>query len=135
MSVVPANTIYNPPVQGGGNDTCLMVWGPIAALPAAVPLTFTTLDSGAPAQLPSWADCSFQVVGSFGAGGNVVIEGSNDGINYGTLNDPFGVALNFTSQAPRQATERCQYVRPRVTAGDATTSLTVIGLFRRQPIT
>lgn len=134
MSVIPYNIIYNPPVQGGGNDTCLIIWGPASAFPSVPPLTFTTLDSGNPAQLPSWADCSFQVVGTFGGGGTVPIEGSNDGVNFGTLNDPFGVALNFTNAAPRQATERCQFVRPRVTAGDGTTSLTVLGLFRRQPI-
>jgi hypothetical protein len=120
MSVVPGNIVYTPNTTVGGNDTALVVWGPSAAwqLPSVPPLTFATLDSGQPMQLPSWADCSFQVVGTFGAGGNIVIEGSNDGNSYGPLNDPFGVSLNFTNDAPRQATERCQFVRPRVTAGD-----------------
>ena len=146
MSVIPYIPVYVPNQFVGNNDTLLVIWGPttaqyngltaaqLAALAAATPLTYTTLDSGSPIQLPAWADCSIQFVGTFGAGGNVVIEGSNDGINYGTLNDPYGVSLNMTNNTPRQITERCQFLRPRVTGGDGTTSLTVLGLFRRQPL-
>lgn len=151
MAVVPVTEIYFPHKVVGGNDTLLAAWGPlaaaspllllpfipptmVAALLAAPPLTFTGLDSGSPEQLPAWADCSFQVLGTFGAGGACVLEGSNDGITYGTLNDPFGVSLSFTTASPRQATERCQFVRPRITAGDGTTALSMLALFRRQPL-
>jgi hypothetical protein len=145
MAVIPYTLVYTPNATVGGNDTLAVVWGPSAALAALypqfptlasqAPLTFSGLDSGAPVSLPSWADCSFQAVGTFGAGGAVVIEGSNDGAAYGTLNDPFAIPLSFTTAFPRTAVERCLFVRPHVIGGDLTTSLAVIALFRRQPIT
>jgi len=95
------------------------------------PLTFTGLDSGAPAGNFSGADRSVQVEGTFGAGGNVVIEGSNDGVNYETLNDHLGNALNITAKGIKSVDQICRYVRPRVTAGDGTTSLTITMLTRR----
>lgn len=151
MAVIPYNQLYVPNTVVGGNDTLLVIWGPltaaspllllpaltatqVAALKSAAPLTFSGLDQGGPIQLPAWADCSFQVDGTFGSGGSAALEGSNDGVTYGTLNDPFGVALNFTAASPRQATEHCQFVRPRVTAGDGSTALTMLALFRRQPL-
>jgi hypothetical protein len=73
-----------------------------------------------------------QVLGTFGAGGNLRVEGSNDGgTTYATLTDPQGNALDFTSAKIEQITEVCELVRARVTAGDVTTSLTVAFLLRR----
>ena len=95
------------------------------------PLTFTGLDSGAPASNFSGADRSVQVEGTFGAGGSVTIEGSNDGVNYETLNDHLGNALTFTAKGIKSIDQICRLVRPRVTAGDGTTSLTATLLTRR----
>jgi hypothetical protein len=78
-----------------------------------------------------WLDRTFQVEGTFGAGGTLVIEGSNDGINFHTLTDPQGLALSFTGPGLRQVVEVTLQVRPRVTGGDGTTALTVTGLARR----
>jgi hypothetical protein len=55
----------------------------------------------------------------------VRLEGSNDGTNYAALTDPQGNALDITTAKVEQIMELTRYIRPRVTAGDGTTSLTV----------
>jgi hypothetical protein len=96
-------------------------------------LTTTNAD-GAPLRMPEAADRSVQVFGTFGTGGNLVIEGSNDGgTTYHTLTDPQGNALAFTSAKIETITELTELVRPRVTAGDGTTDLDVHLLTRRMP--
>ncbi len=82
-------------------------------------------DQGASAQWVEYSDRCFQVTGTFGTGGSCTIQGSNDGTNWAALADPQGNALTFTSQKIEQALELPRYVRPTVTAGDGTTSLTV----------
>jgi hypothetical protein len=89
------------------------------------PMTQSGSDVGAPIEMPGWADRSVQVTGTLGTGGNVRIEGSNDGTNYATLNDPQGNALDVNSLKVEQILEITRYIRPRVTAGDGTTSLAV----------
>lgn len=98
---------------------------------AWTPLTFSGLDSGAPATNISGADRSIQIEGTFGAGGSVTVEGSNDGTNYETLNDHLGNALTFTTKGIKSVDQICRNIRPRVTAGDGTTSLTATLLTRR----
>lgn len=90
-------------------------------------------DSGQPtsSDLILWLDRTFQVDGNFGAGGTLVIEGTNDGVIYHTLHDPQGNLLALTQAGISQVTEVVLLMRPRVTAGDGTTSLTVTGFFRR----
>lgn len=94
------------------------------------PLTTTNADS-APIDFCQWADRCVQVAGTFGAGGTVVIEGSNDGSNYVTLNNAQGTALSLTGAGLKQIVEIPRYARARVTAGDGTTSLTVTFVLRR----
>ncbi|CAB4165266.1 hypothetical protein UFOVP821_32 [uncultured Caudovirales phage] len=88
-------------------------------------------DDGAPVELPTHADRSVQVTGTFGASGNVNIEGSNDGTNYATLSTPASVALAITAAGIKAVLELPRYIRPRVTAGDGTTALVVTLLLRR----
>lgn len=90
-------------------------------------------DDGNPVELPNYADRSIQVTGTFGAGGTVAIEGSIDGTNYVVLTDPQGNDLNITSSSKRieAIAEMTRYIRPRVTAGDGTTSLVVWLLARK----
>lgn len=79
----------------------------------------------------SWYnDRSVQVNGTFGSGGSVTLQGSNDGTNWVTLTDPAGSALTFTSAGLKAILPLPRYIRPNVTAGDGTTSLNVI-LFMR----
>jgi hypothetical protein len=96
-------------------------------------LTQATLDDGAPFEGADWSDRSVQIQGTFGTGGSVSIEGSNDGTNYQLLTDPQGNDITKTAADLEQITEITRYIRPRVTAGDGTTSLTVTIYARRQP--
>lgn len=74
----------------------------------------------------TWSDRSVQIEGAFGAGGNLAMEGSNDGTNFRVLNDPQGNAINVTTAKIVQVTEATVQVEPVVTAGDGTTSLTAL---------
>jgi hypothetical protein len=78
----------------------------------------------------TWSDRSVQVAGTLGAAGTVVWEGSNDGTNWATLNTPAGTPLSFGTAGLKQVLEGALYMRPRVTAGDATTALMVTLLLR-----
>lgn len=94
----------------------------------------TTNDRGVPIH-ESWmdyADRSVQVTGTFGAGGNLRIQGSNDdGTTYAALNDPQGNALNIAAAKIEQVSEIPLLTRPLVTAGDGTTDLDVSIVCRR----
>jgi hypothetical protein len=90
-------------------------------------------DDGVPIDWAQWADRSIQVLGTFGAAGNLRWLGSNDdGTTYATLTDPQGNALDITSAKIESITEISQKAKPSVTAGDGTTSLTVVVIARRQ---
>jgi hypothetical protein len=95
-------------------------------------LTFATNDTGAPLDLEGFADRSIQVAGTFGSGGNVEFQGSNDGATFNVLHDPYGGTLEFNgSNRITHLTEIPMLMRPAVTAGDGTTSLTVSMFIRR----
>ena len=80
-------------------------------------------DDGAPIQYGAFADRSVQFVGTFGAGGTIVLEGSNDGTNYVTLTDPQGNNISKNAASIEMVAEATRFIRPRVTAGDGTTNL------------
>ncbi len=88
-------------------------------------------DVGAPAGITGSGDRSAQVSGTFGAGGQVIIEGSLDLVNWFTLRDPSGVNLSFTSAGLRAVLENVVGLRPRVTSGDGSTALDVVVVTRR----
>ena len=71
------------------------------------------------------ADRSVQVVGTFGAGGTCVIEGSNDGVNWSTLKDHLANVLSFTATGIQSIDQITRFIRPRVTSGDVTTNISV----------
>jgi hypothetical protein len=87
-------------------------------------------DDGAPVNLSDFPDRTIQILGTFGTGGSVSFEGSNNGIDYLVLTDPQGNAITKTATAMEFVTETPLWVRPRVTAGDGSTSLTVIMIAR-----
>lgn len=94
-------------------------------------LTQTNAD-GSPIAWVQWADRSVQVLGTFGTGGTLTIEGSNDGgTTWATLSDPQGNALAIQTAKLEAITEICELVRPRVTAGDGGTDLDVYFVLRR----
>lgn len=82
-------------------------------------------DSGSAGDLVGSPDKTVQVTGTFGAGGSVTLQGSNDGTNWETLSDPLGTALTFTAAGLKAVLENPLYIRPIVTAGDGTTDLAV----------
>jgi hypothetical protein len=88
-------------------------------------------DIGQALEMPGSADRSVQVEGTFGTGGNVQIQGSNDSTNYRPLTDPQGNQLDIATAKIEAVTELTRLVRPKVTAGDGTSSLTVSMLVRR----
>jgi hypothetical protein len=88
-------------------------------------------DTGVPVEMPGSHIRSVQILGMFGVGGTIVLEGSNDGTNYVTLTDPQGNAISKTSAGIEQVQEATRFIRPRVTAGDLDTSLSVYTLVKR----
>lgn len=84
-------------------------------------------DVGKPFVFPGHPDRSVHVKGTYGAGGTVVLEGSLEVApeSYCTLNDPQGNPLSFSLEKIEQVLENATNIRPRVSAGDETTSLDV----------
>lgn len=100
---------------------------------SAVRITWTGLlngDSGEAVTFGVYTDRSVQVVGTFGAGGSVTMQGSNDNTNFVALSDARGNALAINSARIEQIEDLSYSIKPVVTAGDGTTSLTVV-LFAR----
>lgn len=90
-------------------------------------------NDGSPFKFVMWADRTVQITGTFGAGGSVSIEGSNEDppVNWSVLTDSSGAAMTYSSASLKQMNEAPLWVRPHVTAGDGTTSLVVSLLARR----
>ncbi len=93
----------------------------------------TTNDNGAPipASFMDYADRTVQVTGTFGAAGNLRVQGSNDLAIYAALTDPQGNDLNIAAAKIEQIMEIALLMRPLVTAGDGTTDLDVSVVCRR----
>jgi hypothetical protein len=77
--------------------------------------------------LPSlqYSGSSVQVTGTFGEGGSVVLEGSNDGETFFPIADNTGSVLHFNKSGLKGVGDVVAYVRPKVLGGDSTTSITV----------
>lgn len=88
-------------------------------------------DSGEPLKMVEWADRCIQFVGTPGAGGTFVFEGSNDKTNWFTLDNPQGTGLSFTAAGLKQVLEVPLWCRPNVTAGDGTTAIVATLVVRR----
>jgi len=87
---------------------------------------------GGAVDLVEFTDRSIQIEGTFGSGGTCVIQGSNDGgTNYETLRDPSSTSLSLTAAGLHGILEMTGLIRPNITAGDGTTSLTITMFMRR----
>jgi hypothetical protein len=89
------------------------------------PMTFSGADVGTPLDAVALPTKTAQVFGTLGAGGAVTLEGSNDGVNWNTMKDMSGAAM-VLGLGVSSILDNPRFIRPRVTAGDGTTSLTVI---------
>lgn len=91
----------------------------------------TNVDTCSPVEMPSFADRSVQVFGTFGPVGDVRVEGSNDGTNYAYLTKPTGEGIAFTEAGIQQVVEVVRWLRPNVVGGNGLTNLTIILLVRK----
>jgi hypothetical protein len=108
-----------------GDEVLIVQWSPLT----------TTNADGEWIALPLHRDISVHIFGTFGTGGTVLIQGSNEvaasPTSAMTLNsaDVDGTApypLSVTAAKLRQVLDAPVKIRPFVSAGDGTTSLTVI---------
>jgi hypothetical protein len=102
----------------------------------AVTVTYGPMQNGDIGVPPSmnldvYSDVSFQATGTFGTGGSVAVEGSNDGTNFVALHNAQGTTIALTAASITAVLEAVNYTRPHVTAGDGNTTLTVTGFYRR----
>lgn len=110
--------------------TKIITWGPLA-----------NTDTGLPLNVTNMADKTVHIFGTFGSGGSVTLQGSNDprvitdpnNANWQTLTDPQGNAITKTSASLELLLENPRYIRPNVTAGDGTTAITVIVSAKGRP--
>lgn len=84
--------------------------------------TLAQNSAGPPIQGPGWTDRSIQFTGNF-SGCTCTLQGSNDGINYFTLHDPFGNLLSFTNAGLAAVTEICWWIQPVVQSGSISTAI------------
>jgi len=89
-------------------------------------------DTGRPFEGCDWSDRSMQIEGTFGTGGTLVFEGSNNSSTYKTLRDQNGAQLTFMQADLEGISQTVKLIRPRVSAGDGTTSINVY-MFARRP--
>lgn len=94
-------------------------------------LLSSSTDVGSAFETGDFADFTVQIGGTFGTGGSVTFEGSNDGTTWLALTDPQGNAVTKTAAAIEVCEEAPRYVRPNCTAGDGTTDITVTMWGRR----
>ena len=85
------------------------------------PLTETNND-GEAVEMPGSADRSVQAYGTWGTGGNLLWEGTNEAdpataSNWATLNDPASSPLTGGADALSGVLELTRWIRPRVSAG------------------
>jgi hypothetical protein len=108
-----ANSITEKPAAGQGQGF-LVQW-----------LALANGNDGTPFDMTGFEPLSVQIEGTFGAAGSVSLEGSNDASNYEILHDLSTNALTFTAAGLKAVGDNTNFVKPKVTAGDGTTSLNV----------
>jgi len=110
------------------DDAHVIVWSP---------LTDTNVDGGA-IEMPGSADRTVQITGTFDTT-TVILQGSNfasptasTDTDWFTLTDPQGNAISKTAAAGEAVLELTRWIRPKVTAGGASTSISVRLLVKRK---
>lgn len=85
----------------------------------------TTADhTGDSGSNPGASDRTIQFAGTWG-GATAVLEGSNDGVNWGVLHDPTGAELSFSANGIAVVLENPLYLRPRLSTPGAGASVSV----------
>lgn len=84
-------------------------------------------DSGTPAGVQGKAvEYTLMVSGTFGAGGSVALQGSNDGATFFALEDVTGTTIAITNNKIWRVSHMPRQIKPVVTAGDGTTALALV---------
>lgn len=125
MAIIPATQMARPNTQDF-HGIGVLSWSPLA-----------NGDTGVPIQLPANSDRSIHIYGTFGAGGTLVVQVSNEigaPTNWVTATDPSGAAISVTALALKAIIEVSRWIRVIVTAGDGTTSLTAAIIVRRTQV-
>lgn len=91
----------------------------------------TTNDVGNWIKIPDYPDKTVQIVGNFGTGGILDIEGSNDGTNAAILTDTRGNSITKTAAYLGSMAENPLYIRPKLSAGTGAVDLDIIVIARR----
>lgn len=92
-------------------------------------------DTGDWVRFAQFSGKTFQVFGTFGTGGSVTLQGSNDGstpVNVSTLSSWQATPLTLTATGFATSRDMPIWVRPIVTAGDGTTNVSVSLAAHRQ---
>lgn len=89
-------------------------------------------DDGSPCEMIMASEKSVQVEGTF-AGATVVLQGSNDGVNWRTLNDPNVAPLSFAAAGLKAVLEHTRYIRP-LSSGGVGAAITVTVFMRGQSV-
>ena len=105
---------------GGATQVPLFTWNALA-----------NGDTGKPISIVDFPDRTVAFSGTFGAGGSVTIECSNDGVNFFALKDPSGAVIAKTAVGGCMIVEHPLQIRPHATAGDGTTAIVCILMARR----
>lgn len=90
-----------------GDHGHIVIWGPLAAG-----------DEGRAISMIGSARRTVQVIGAFGGGSKLAMEGSNDATNFSTLTDEHGNPLVFNQPGISTVSELTLWIRPRVSAGN-----------------
>ena len=123
LSIASAATVNYTAISApdGQQDTILVTWTPLL-----------NGDTGQSATIAQYADRTVQAIGTFGSGGSVQLEGSDDGVTWTTLTDLGGTTIVKTVTGGMSVVaENPRFIRPNVTAGDGTTSITVTVIGKR----
>lgn len=130
--------VITPIVGCNDYDGFQVTWGPMQSGDTGIPVgnSIGVIQSGGGGFFAGFADKTFQASGTFGAGGSIACEGSNDGAGFFPLSIPSGAMgsaiLNVASGAGIIAiVEAVIWIRPRVVGGDGSTSLNVAMFFRK----
>ena len=91
--------------------------------------SFNSTGNGTQLEAPNLPDKTVTVYGSYvSGGGTILIQGSDVGGTgaWFTLADPQGTALSIATGKTEQILENPRYIRPRMSAQAATTSVNVV---------
>ncbi len=102
----------------GDGSTYIVTWTPV-----------TSADTCGPTSMPEYTDRSVQVSGTFDSA-SVAIHGSNNGgVSFVAMNDPTSTVIAITSAAIKAILENSDQIKPVITGGSGSQSLTVSILF------